>query len=305
MDREEIIQKFEQLKVWRRAGERAPHKPLLVLYAIGKLLRDESRLIQFSDVEIHLKSLLREFGPRRANYRTEYPFWRLQNDGVWEVVDAAQTILNLGENPSKRVLLDSNAAGRFHESIVTQLQNDSRLVSEIIQILLDGHFPSSIHEDIVQSVGIEFPLQISPGQKRNISKKQRRDPNFRANILKAYEYKCAVCGFDVKLGISPIALEAAHIKWYTHRGPDTEANGLALCSLHHKLFDLGAFTLSKRLAILVSDDANGSVGFQEWLMKFHGKGINFPQRRSYYPHKSFVGWHIKEVFKGNYRELQP
>ena len=107
----------------------------------------------------------------------------------------------------------------------------------------------------------------------------------------------------MKLGTSPIALEAAHIKWYTHRGPDTEANGLALCSLHHKLFDLGAFTLSNQLAILVSEDAHGSVGFQEWLMRFHGEQISFPQRRSYYPEVEFIGWHVKEVFKGDYREL--
>lgn len=303
MDKEEILEKFEQLKVWRRAGERAPHKPLLVLYAIGKLLRGESRLLPYSEVETHLENLLREFGPRRSNYRTEYPFWRLQNDGVWEVVDANRIMPNLGENPSKRILLDTKVSGGFHEAIVEQLQNDSRLASEIILSLLNTHFPPSIHEDILQSVGIEFPLQISDRKIRNISKKQGRDPNFRANILKAYEYKCAVCGFDVKLGTSPIALEAAHIKWHTHRGPDTEANGLALCSLHHKLFDLGAFTLSRQLAILVSDDAHGSVGFQEWLMKFHGEEIHFPQRHSYYPDEGFIGWHIKEVFKGDYREL--
>jgi HNH endonuclease len=38
-------------------------------------------------------------------------------------------------------------------------------------------------------------------------------------------------------------LEAAHIKWFQARGPDVVQNGLALCSLHHKIFDLGAFTV--------------------------------------------------------------
>ena len=86
-------------------------------------------------------------------------------------------------------------------------------------------------------------------------------------------------------------------------GPDTEVNGLALCSLHHKLFDRGAFTLSQELEVLVSDEAHGSVGFQEWLKNFHGKEINFPQRQSYYPSEDFIGWHVREVFKGEYREL--
>lgn len=61
--------------------------------------------------------------------------------------------------------------------------------------------------------------------------------------------------------------------------------------------------LSNELEIFVSDDAHGSVGFYEWLMRFHGKRINFPQRRSYHPRADFIGWHVREVFKGDYREL--
>lgn len=66
---------------------------------------------------------------------------------------------------------------------------------------------------------------------------------------------------------------------------------------------VGAFTLSKQCQILVSDDAHGTKGFQEWLMDFHGQKINFPQRRFYYTDMEFIGWYVREVFKGNYREL--
>ena len=295
MDREEIIQKFEQLRVWRDAGERAPHKPLLVLYAIGRLLREGTHLLPYSEIDEDLGTLLREFGPRRANYGTQYPFWRLQNDGVWEISDANQIRQTASGDALRSDLVRYDVSGGFLEEIAHQLQNDSTLSFEIIQSLLDAHFPSSLHEDILQVVGIEFPLQIS--------NQHRSNSNFRANILRAYEYKCAVCGFDVRLGTSPIALEASHIRWRQANGPDIEVNGLALCSLHHKLFDRGAFTLSQQLEILVSDDAHGSVGFQEWLMRFHGEQISFPQRQSYYPHESFINWHIREVFQGNYREL--
>ena len=295
MDRETIIQKFETLTLWRRAGKRAPHKPLLVLYAIEELRREGNRFTPYSEIDEHLRKLLKEFGPRQANYRPQYPFWRLQNDNVWEVTNAHEIVPNSSGDARKRDLLDYNVAGGFHEVIAKQFQNDPKLTSEIIQNLLDAHFPPSLHEDILQAVGIELPLQISS--------QQRTDSNFRANILKAYEYKCAVCGFDVKLGTSSIALEASHIKWRRAEGPDREDNGLALCSLHHKLFDRGAFALSDQLEILVSDDAHGSVGFEEWLMRFHGEKINFPQRQSYYPASEFIGWHVREVFQGDYREL--
>ncbi len=86
-------------------------------------------------------------------------------------------------------------------------------------------------------------------------------------------------------------------------GSDQEINGLALCSLHHKLFDRGAFTLSKQLHILVSNEAHGTVGFQEWLMNFHGERINLPQSRTFNPDEGNIGWHVREVFQGEYREV--
>ena len=76
-------------------------------------------------------------------------------------------------------------------------------------------------------------------------------------------HRCAVCGFDLRLGSVSIALDAAHIRWHQAAGPDQKNNGLALCVLHHKVFDLGAFTLNGEGGLLVSDRVNGTVEFHE------------------------------------------
>ena len=123
MDRELIIQKFATLGIWRRAGERAPHKPLLVLYAIGKLLRGESRLIPYCEVDEELGKLLQEFGPRRLRQGSQYPFWRLRNDGVWEITDADQIVPNASGDARKSELLARSVSGGFRERIAMQLQN--------------------------------------------------------------------------------------------------------------------------------------------------------------------------------------
>lgn len=295
MDRDEVARRFETLKVWQRGDARAPHKPLLVLYAIGKLLRGEGRLLPFSEVDEKLGSLLKEFGPKRKRYEPKFPFWRLQNDGVWEVPGADRIEVSPNGDVRRGDLFRFEVAGGFPEEIARKLQDDSSMVSDVVQIMLEAHFPDTVHEDILQATGIDLTFK-STGQ-------QKRDPNFRVNILKAYEYRCAVCGFDVRLGLQPVALEAAHIKWRQAGGPDLEDNGLALCSLHHKLFDRGAFTLSNELEILVSEDAHGTAGFNEWLMRFHGEKLNFPQRQTYYPSENFTCWHVREVFQGEYREL--
>ena len=94
-----------------------------------------------------------------------------------------------------------------------------------------------------------------------------------------------------------VALEAAHIKWHQAGGPDEESNGLALCTMHHKLFDRGVFTLSEKMRVIVSESANGTKGFQEWVIAFHGISIRARQRPNYYPDTVAVEWHVSEVFQ--------
>ena len=153
--------------MWRSAGKRAPHKPLLVLYAIGKLLRGESRLIPYSEVDEGLGKLLQEFGLRRLKQGTQYPFWRLRNDGVWEVTDADQIVTNSSGDASKTDLLDRSVSGGFRAAIATRLQNDSKLTLKIVHNLLDAHFPPSIHGDILQAVNIDPTLRTVNTRRRD------------------------------------------------------------------------------------------------------------------------------------------
>lgn len=294
MTKEEIIQKFKSLKVWKRGNKVAPHKPLLVLYAISKLQRGENQLIPYTEIEEKLTELLNIFGTSQSKPRPHYPFWRLREDNVWQVTNADLIGQTSKGDAHVTDLKRHNVSGGFHEVIAHHLQNDSSLTLEISENMLD-HFRSSRHQNISQAVGIEHSFPTS--------NRRRPDPNFRKDVLKAYDYKCAVCGFDVSLHDKPVALEAAHIRPHKKGGPDTVENGLALCSLHHELFDRGTFTLSEQLEVLVSKYANGSTGFDKWLMRFHGKKINSPKSQMYYPRINFIDWHIREEFNGPYHEL--
>lgn len=228
--REEILKAFDSINVWSRGSERAPHRPLLVLYALGQLSCGVSDSIAFRDVAPKLTDLLKEFGPTRKSYHPEYPFWRLQNDGVWVVDETDQLQRRTGRTDiSKRELLNNDVHAHFAHQIAKSLQRDPSLIADVALRLLDSHFPVSIQHDILDAVGLELTLT-------EVVTRRTRDPAFRGRILTAYEY---VCGFDVRLGNQIIGLEAAHILWHQAGDPDEERNGLALCSLHHKAFDLG------------------------------------------------------------------
>lgn len=105
------------------------------------------------------------------------------------------------------------------------------------------------------------------------------------------------------MGAQHVALEAAHIKWHVAGGPDVESNGLALCSMHHKLFDLGAFTVGVDLALRVSQKANGTTGLSEWLMMFHGRPLRCTQSEMARPSIEYLKWHLDEVFHGPVRDF--
>ena len=113
MDREEIVQSFQSIKVWKRKGVSAPHKPLLILYALGKLLRREDRLIPFSEVDEKLGNLLSEFATKKSRQGTEFPFWRLQNDGVWEIRAERRIRENSNGDAVKSDLYKYNASGGY------------------------------------------------------------------------------------------------------------------------------------------------------------------------------------------------
>lgn len=206
MNREQLKGLFKVMSIWRRGAERAPHKPLLLLYALGKCSRGEPREIPFSEVDSKLQSLLREFGPSRKSYHPEYPFWRLRNDGLWELSDVEKLERRESNIDAKKSeLLKYDVTGGFPEPIYNLLQQNPQLLVEIAQDILDQNFPTSIHEDVLDAVGIEIEYQVM--------KVLKRDPHFRESVMIAYEYRCAICGLDIRLGTNQVGIEAAHIKW--------------------------------------------------------------------------------------------
>ena len=304
MRKENLIDLFRNISVWKQGDKRAPHKPLLILYLLGRILKGEGNSISFNEVDIHVGKLLNDFGPKNKT-QALYPFWYLQNDGFWHLSIREPTSTTLGAPPTKGRMQKERVTGSLSSEVYNSLKTNPEVTHRIIREILEAHFPSTLHEDILQEIGIPANLQlnsIAEEAQNNTVSKRKRDPNFREKILRAYEYKCAVCGFDVRMGSTSIGLEAAHIKWHQAGGPDVEHNGLALCSLHHKLFDRGAFTLSNNMIFLVSDNANGTKGFSEWLMNFHGKPLRMPQRTAYTPNTEFTTWHVSEVFRGTARE---
>jgi putative restriction endonuclease len=281
---------FRLIKMWGSAGRRARNKPLLLLLVLGQYVRGAKRMLRFAEIEEKLEDLLKEFGPPRQRYHTEFPFWYLQSDGIWEV-DLRERIRGVTVRgfPTPAELIRADARGGLILPIFERIRTYPTTAVRLARVLLDESFPPSIHEDILTAVGF--------ADLTSTHVRQPRDPAFRHRVLASYEYRCAICGFDARLRTVQVGLDAAHIKWPQGGGPDDETNGLALCTLHHKLFDLGGLTISNEYHVMVSEQLDGTGPFENLVLRYHDQPIRKPVNSAFSPGFAYVDWHHRMVFK--------
>lgn len=281
-----ILDRLCGLNVWKREESRAPNKPLLVLLALAKLQQGEGRLIQFSDIEKPLRELLIKYGVDQVSPGPQYPFWRLQNDGIWEIPNGAElTRRQSNSDVPITVLRREDVKGGFVVDLFEALRANPKLIELTATRLLEQHFPESLHSDILDDIGLSLGLSQAA---------KARDPAFRKNVLDAYGWKCAICGFDAHLSGKHFGVEAAHIHWHSHNGPDVVTNGIALCALHHKSFDLGAISIDSDYRLILSQ---GLVGHESYFHAYHEKMIQMPNSRASQPAKKYLDWHRTQVFR--------
>ncbi len=98
------------------------------------------------------------------------------------------------------------------------------------------------NEEIIQQVSVPRRITV-----QTISKKQR-DNSFRARVLRAYNYRCAFSGIQLKL------VEAAHIIPVGYEtSTDETSNGIVLSYIHHKAYDHGLITFNEKYKIIYNE----------------------------------------------------
>lgn len=297
----DFLKRLSRIKQWKSGERRAPHKPLLLLYALGRIHQGSERFVSFRDVDEHVTDLLARFGRPGDRKRPQYPFTRLANDvGLWELSHRKGDFTTPSGEPSKPTLLKLDVRGGLPEDAYRLLLANPDLVQDAAEFILASHFPDTMHEAIRAAVGLDVVPAPLRGDAVKDAAMRPRDPNFRRNVLRAYRYRCAVCEYDVRLGNDLLGLEAAHVKWHAAGGPDEVPNGLALCGFHHKAFDRGAWGLAplgRGYRVQISSDVNGLSDAVRWLSDYHNRRLQAPQRTDWRPDAAFVAWHTREVFR--------
>jgi putative restriction endonuclease len=244
----QALDQLSSLRQHQRDGRRSPHKPLLVLLALGRLAANGTSALTWTEAEDQLAALLEEFGPTSTAGRAQsaaYPFTRLRADAVW-TLDQDVPMDNVGP-------LRHGVTGRLEASL-------------------------------------EKALKDQPEQRQ-------RSRVWPAAVIEAWDRQCAFCGFDGAAGGAVVGIEAAHVRWFKLGGPDELDNGLALCSLHHKLFDRGMLGLDEDLTVVVSQRFSARTPNGRSIYDLHGHRLQ-PRRGTALPAERHVAWHREQVFQG-------
>ena len=251
--------------------------------------------MSFSEAELDLKLLMQRYRLGRS-VRVGFPFvylgtsrelWRVQDSNGDDVAKMPQSTK---ESP---VFLRKEVVGALAPDFERALQ-DPQVRSVVVNALLHMEFPETLHAEILDDVGLGHLVVPAPS---------KRDPNFKSTVLLAYENRCSFCGYSGSLRGTPVGIDAAHVQMRSHRGPDRIDNGLALCVLHHRLFDRGALGLDEDLRILVSQhmilrEEESPVPVKELV----GAPIRRPQPGYDTPAVSHVRWHYRNLFVGPQRQ---
>jgi putative restriction endonuclease len=203
------LEHLTALRQYQGDGRRAPHKPLLVLLALGQLANTGSSSLPWSVVQERLGDLLAEFGTASAGGATSaaYPFTRLRSDGVWQL---SRDVPNDNVGPLNAEPIE----GRFVPEIEQELLASRDTVYSVARTLVESQFPLTIAPDVLAAVGFDpdvvFGSTVAAGATVEVRK---RDVNWRRQIVAAWDRSCAFCGFDGALNGAPVGIEASHIRW--------------------------------------------------------------------------------------------
>ncbi len=298
--RDELIRTLSGLRRAQMGGRRAPHKPLLVLWLLGRFAASGSTAVAYDEAEEPVSRLINDFGPAvtsrtRARERAAMPFVHLER-ALWDPRDSDGRAIG-PDTPERGSRLRALGAHGQLRPEVEALLTDPGTLADAARLLLEQHFTAVLEAPVCDAVGLDLTALDETAYAPAQRKRRARRAGFAEEVLQAYAYACAFCGFDGALGRNPVGLEAAHVRWHSQDGPDEVNNGLALCSLHHTLFDLGVLGLLPDLRIQVSRLYVARSRSGQTVDALHGRPVAAPGPGRPAVDPKFVLWHGQQVFK--------
>jgi putative restriction endonuclease len=290
--RQELLRLVDKINVWKRNGERAPHKPLLFLRALALHCDNPEAAVAFRQIEDELSSLIRNYGPPRRSVHPEYPFWRLQHDGLWEVNVQKPLVTRMGnDDPLRTSLREANARGYLPKWVTTLLLEDSSLVKELAVRVLDAHFPTELHAELLRETGLARFLPIE-------SRGHAAPREYWRSALDIYNHRCMISGLGARCADKTYGISPTLIRWPQAGGVFALGNTLVLSNFYRDLFVPGLITITPDMRLVLSDRAAVTADTAQFMKPHFAESVKVPSGVVASELVENLRWHNRQVFRG-------
>lgn len=209
--------------------------------------------------------------------------------------------------------------GRYMEAVARAVGDPSRvgqaLQGKSVRSISDDDFDAIVMAGLSEALAPENALRLGldfvddefphlpPGVGESVDRRVEqmlvnrkiRDANFRLEVCRAYEDRCAVTGLQIINGGGRAEVQAAHIRPVAEGGPDVVQNGIALSATVHWLFDRHLISIDPDYRLLVAH--NRVPAELRTLFRPEVEGVLMPNDPRLRPHPSFLAYH-RERFAG-------
>ncbi len=285
------------LRVDRKKGNIAPHKPLLllVLAEIAEQGNLGDPLLQLTGELVFRFLAYWTIVAGRRSQRPDItlPFYHLHSEGFWEPLD---------ENGRPTLERRRAVSAKLDEGFLACL-NDARFRESMRRVLISRYFvDGGERAALYPLVGMPVPpddVVRADARLFAVAREHAREARFRLTVVPAYNYTCALTGYRLTTVGSGSIVDAAHIHQFSDSRNNHPQNGIALCKNAHWLFDQGLWSLTDDCEVIVATGRFDEAGPDAFLLRQTvGKQIELPANRSYWPDKSHLAWHRSHKFQG-------
>ena len=284
------------LRVDRKNGNIAPHKPLLLL-VLAELAEQgnlHDPLLRLTGELVFRFLAFWTVVAERRSQRPEItlPFYHLHSDALWEPLD---------ETGKPTLERRRAVAAKLDEGFLACL-NDPRFRESMRRVLIARYFVDGGERAALYSlVGLPVPpddLVKADARLFAVARERGREARFRLTVVPAYNYTCALTGYRLTTVGSGSIVDAAHIHQFSDSRNNHPQNGIALCKNAHWLFDQGLWSLTDDYEVIVAFARFDEAGPDAFLLRrSSGKQIALPAIRSYWPDRNHLAWHRKHKFQ--------
>ncbi|MET9995704.1 HNH endonuclease [Streptomyces microflavus] len=276
LGRNDVLRALANLKTHVKQQWPSRHKPITLLWAIGRLAAGQDRMVEWQTFRDEVGPLLRDFGLEESKVTPEYPFWHLRSSGLWDVQGVEET----KSTPTPSQLTAARASAGLSRDAAKVLRR-SLARAEAIGLICSNYLGEVDREELLSRVGLagyasaSGDLSEGPSDGGRAARRSRtssapvRDSRLVERIKVMYGHECQVCGSRVETMHSHYS-EAAHIQGLggPHHGPDQLDNLLCLCPNHHVEFDRLAIYIDEYWAV-----RRNSTGEVEYQLKRHADHV--------------------------------